>query len=188
MRAITFVFARLLLVPSGLGFSHKMPKRSYPFGDVTPLQLKVHVGVKQLSQGVLGEQYKREIFEKTKKLLFNGVKAFMGNAEHQSEKMQEGDLNPRELLIGQTLIGHDGKLLKSAQGQKPLPEGVTKACSTCVRSVGEKECCTQCERYVCRNCCKLCSCCDAIACSFCAVTTDELCEQVFCASCSMFEI
>ncbi|MEE6493869.1 hypothetical protein FKM82_016958 [Ascaphus truei] len=98
-----------------------MPKRSYPFGDATPLQLKKHVGQKELCQGVCGDKYKREVFERTKKLLFRGAQAFMGNAEHQSEpleKVQEETCNVHDLLNGQTLIGQDGKLLRSSQTQK----------------------------------------------------------------------
>ncbi|MEE6493867.1 hypothetical protein FKM82_016958 [Ascaphus truei] len=149
-----------------------MPKRSYPFGDATPLQLKKHVGQKELCQGVCGDKYKREVFERTKKLLFRGAQAFMGNAEHQSEpleKVQEETCNVHDLLNGQTLIGQDGKLLRSSQTQKSLPVGVSKACSSCVRSVGDKEACSQCERYICTNCCKLCSCCNAVTCSLCTV-------------------
>lgn len=39
-----------------------MPKRSCPFADAAPLQLKVHVGPKELSQGVFAERYSREVF------------------------------------------------------------------------------------------------------------------------------
>ncbi|XP_053560531.1 apoptosis regulatory protein Siva-like [Bombina bombina] len=166
-----------------------MPKRSYPFKNVSPLQLKTRVGTKELSLGVLGEKYRREIFEKTKNLLFSGAKAFMGNTEHQMESAEERDSNAHALLTGQTIIGHDGKLMRSSSAQKLPPVGVTKACSSCVRSVGDKECCSQCERYVCRNCCKLCSCCSAVTCSFCGIPVENnLSEQVFCSSFSVFEV
>lgn len=39
-----------------------MPKRSCPFADAAPLQLKVHVGPKELSHGVFAERYSREVF------------------------------------------------------------------------------------------------------------------------------
>ncbi|KAM4690719.1 apoptosis regulatory protein Siva [Rhinophrynus dorsalis] len=166
-----------------------MPKRSYPFEGVSPLQLKTHVGEKELCQGVCGDRYKREIFEKTKKLLFNGAKTVMGNLEHQSEKGQEEDNTAHELLTGQTTIGQDGKLQRKTQALKKLPTGVSKACSSCVRSVGDKEACSQCDRYTCKNCCKQCSCCSAITCSFCTVVVDrDQGERVFCSSCSVFEL
>ncbi|OWK56125.1 Apoptosis regulatory protein Siva [Lonchura striata] len=40
-----------------------MPKRSCPFGDAAPLQLKTRVGLRELSRGVRGEEYRREVFE-----------------------------------------------------------------------------------------------------------------------------
>uniref|UniRef100_A0A8C2MLB0 SIVA1, apoptosis-inducing factor n=1 Tax=Cricetulus griseus TaxID=10029 RepID=A0A8C2MLB0_CRIGR len=39
-----------------------MPKRSCPFGDASPLQLKVHVGPRELSRGVFAQRYSREVF------------------------------------------------------------------------------------------------------------------------------
>ena len=39
-----------------------MPKRSCPFADAAPLQLKGHVGLKMLSHGVFAERYSREVF------------------------------------------------------------------------------------------------------------------------------
>ncbi|KAE8586875.1 hypothetical protein XENTR_v10021785 [Xenopus tropicalis] len=141
-----------------------MPKRSYPFDSVSPLQLKTHVGEKELCQGVAGDTLMRDIFEKTKQLLFKGAKAVLGNQEHQSEN---GQISLPELPSGQTVIGQDGKLCRNTQSHKSTPTGVSKACSSCVRSVADKETCSQCERYVCKQCCKVCSCCSAIICSFC---------------------
>lgn len=39
-----------------------MPKRSCPFADASPLQLKVHVGPRELSRGVFAERCSREVF------------------------------------------------------------------------------------------------------------------------------
>lgn len=46
----------LCLVPTA------MPKRSCPFAGASPLQLKVHVGPRELSRGVFAERYSREVF------------------------------------------------------------------------------------------------------------------------------
>uniref|UniRef100_A0A8C6RDQ1 Apoptosis regulatory protein Siva n=1 Tax=Nannospalax galili TaxID=1026970 RepID=A0A8C6RDQ1_NANGA len=40
-----------------------MPKRSCPFGDAAPLQLKVRVGPRELGRGVFAEHYAREVFD-----------------------------------------------------------------------------------------------------------------------------
>ncbi|XP_075047849.1 apoptosis regulatory protein Siva isoform X2 [Mixophyes fleayi] len=164
-----------------------MPKRSYPFESLAPPQLKTHISQKELSQGVCGEHLKREIFEKTKKLLFSGAKAIMGSQAFQNKNNSEGENPIPELLTGQTTIGQDGKLHRASQTS--LPAGGSKACSSCVRSVGDKEACKQCERYTCRNCSKSCSCCSAISCSYCTVIIDsDLGERVYCTACSVYEV
>ncbi|XP_069482664.1 apoptosis regulatory protein Siva-like [Ambystoma mexicanum] len=167
-----------------------MPKRSYPFGDCSPLQLKMHVGTRQLCSGVAGEQYKRDIFEKTKKLLFSGAQAFMGSMWSGS-KAAAPPAGVSGLIHGQTLIRMDGKLLKSSSAcEKPyLPTSVSKAYSSCVKSVGDKEACAQCERFICQNCNVRCCCCNAVTCSMCSVIEDgDLCEKAFCYNCSLFEV
>ncbi|XP_078516412.1 apoptosis regulatory protein Siva isoform X2 [Lissotriton helveticus] len=183
-----------------------MPKRSYPFGDGSPLQLKTHVGQKQLCDGVSGDFFKREIFEKTKKLLFSGAQMYMNHMwngskavvncaiphspDHGSENKTGDSCDVNGLLQGQTLIGHDGKLLKGSNvHEKPVPMGVSKACSSCVKSVGDKEACAQCERFICKNCSVLCCCCSAVTCSLCAIVDDgDICEKAFCYGCSLFEM
>ncbi|OCT64921.1 hypothetical protein XELAEV_18041159mg [Xenopus laevis] len=162
-----------------------MPKRSYPFDGVSPLQLKTHVGDKELCQGVAGDTLMRDIFEKTKMLLFKGAKAVLGNKEHQSENGQEISLP--ELPSGQTVIGQDGKLCRNTQSHTSTPTGVSKACSSCVRSVADQETCSQCERYVCNECCKECGCCSAIICSFCIEVDHDNGDGLFCSACSVFE-
>ncbi|CAH2328647.1 apoptosis regulatory Siva [Pelobates cultripes] len=164
-----------------------MPKRSYPFDGVTPQQLKIHVGQREMCESVLGERYKQEIFEKTKKLLFSGAKSVLQNAEHQNGKEEDHCTVP-ELLNGQTIIGQDGKLHRNTQAPKSLNMGNSKACSFCVRSVGENEACSQCERSVCKRCCMSCNCCSAAICSFCRVADSDPGERVFCTSCSVFEL
>ncbi|KAM9294184.1 apoptosis regulatory protein Siva [Gastrophryne carolinensis] len=162
-----------------------MPKRSYPFDSLAPPQLKTRIGQKELSQGVCGDSLKREIFEKTKKLLFSGAKAILGS---QQNKNTEVEIPVAELLTGQTTIGQDGKLHR-APHTTPAPVDGVKACSSCVRSVGDKEMCKQCERFICRHCSKSCSCCASVTCSFCSVVVDgDVEERVYCTSCSAYEV
>ncbi|XP_073426521.1 apoptosis regulatory protein Siva isoform X1 [Dendrobates tinctorius] len=166
-----------------------MPKRSYPFDSLAAPQLKTHVGQKELVQGVCGESLKREIFERTKKLLFSGAKAIMGSQGTQNKSSNpEGETPVHELLTGQTTIGQDGRLHRSSRTSVQPVEG-TRACSSCVRSVGDKEACKYCERYICRDCSKACSSCFSIACSNCTVLIDaDLGERAFCTACSVFEV
>uniref|UniRef100_A0A6J0VE50 Apoptosis regulatory protein Siva n=1 Tax=Pogona vitticeps TaxID=103695 RepID=A0A6J0VE50_9SAUR len=177
-----------------------MPKRSYPFGDVAPLQLKTRVRLRELSQGVMGERYRQEIFEKTKQLLFQGAQAYMESAcvgskgkesltaqypEPLADRLQ-GCSRPRS--SGQMLIGQDGKLQQPSPSETVLAVRVSKACSSCVRTVDVKEACAQCDRYICPDCSKLCSCCNSITCSLCSITeSDDVGEHVLCSDCLAFK-
>ncbi|XP_066464247.1 apoptosis regulatory protein Siva isoform X2 [Eleutherodactylus coqui] len=165
-----------------------MPKRSYPFDSLAAPQLKTRVSQKELAQGVCGDSLKREIFERTKKLLFSGAKAIMGNQGVQNKNGHpEGETPVHELLMGQTTIGQDGKLHRSSRTSPPVE--ASRACSSCVRSVGEKEACRQCERYICRGCSRSCDCCSATTCPDCTVLVDgDLGERAFCTACSVYEV
>ncbi|NWQ69101.1 SIVA protein, partial [Neopipo cinnamomea] len=171
-----------------------MPKRSYPFGDAAPLQLKTRVGLRELSRGVRGEEYRREVFERTRRLLFRGAQAYMEGAGPVSPRPAEtpppGDAQgggPR--WNGQLLIGHDGKLLRRPAERAVPPVGASRACSSCVRTTDVKEVCTQCDRFVCQSCSRLCSCCNKVACSLCStIDYADVGEQVLCNGCSIFQV
>ncbi|RXM93718.1 Apoptosis regulatory protein Siva [Acipenser ruthenus] len=74
----------------------------------------MHIGQKEMNQGVFGNKYRQEVYEKTKNLLFNGTKATMGKIwKADDSRSHTGDQSPSpaaELLRGQTLIGQDGML------------------------------------------------------------------------------
>ncbi|XP_021256577.1 apoptosis regulatory protein Siva isoform X2 [Numida meleagris] len=98
-----------------------MPKRSCPFGEAAPLQLKTRVGLRELSRGVRGEEYRREIFERTRRLLFRGAQACMENpwpaaprAASRSPEPEPAGGNTGRRRSAQLLIGPDGKLLRLA--------------------------------------------------------------------------
>ncbi|XP_068256260.1 apoptosis regulatory protein Siva isoform X3 [Nyctibius grandis] len=159
-----------------------MPKRSCPFGEGVPLQRKTRVGLRELSRGVRGEEYRRQVFERTRRLLFRGAQAYMESAWPASPaatcaaarspepggEAREGSAGRR--WSGQLLIGNDGKLLRrpAAAEEAVPPVGVSKACSSCVRTADVKEACTQCDQFVCQNCSRLCSCCNTVTCSLCS--------------------
>ncbi|KFP15352.1 Apoptosis regulatory protein Siva, partial [Egretta garzetta] len=69
------------------------------------------------------------------------------------------------------------------------PVGVSKACSSCVRTADVKEACTQCDQFVCQSCSRLCSCCNAVTCSLCStIDYGDVGEQVLCNGCSIFQV
>ncbi|NXH18344.1 SIVA protein, partial [Bucco capensis] len=180
-----------------------MPKRSCPFGEVAPLQLKTRVGLRELSRGVRGEEYRREVFERTRRLLFRGAQAYMEGtwpagpaatcaviySPEPDAEARDGSAERR--WREQLLIGRDGKLLRrpAATEKGVAPVGVSKACSSCVRTADVKEACTQCDQFVCQNCSRLCSCCNTITCSLCStIDYGDMGEQVLCNGCSIFQV
>ncbi|XP_047591380.1 apoptosis regulatory protein Siva isoform X2 [Lutra lutra] len=174
-----------------------MPKRGCPFADAAPLQLKVRVGQRELSRGVCAEQHSREIFEKTKQLLFRGAQAYMDHVWEEScaivdlpESPKPGPTEALRAARGQMLIGPDGRLTRSqAQAaEADLPGAATRACSSCVRALDGTAVCGQCERALCGRCVRACCRCGAVACSLCAlVDCGDVHETLLCASCAMFE-
>uniref|UniRef100_A0A8C8ZC28 Apoptosis regulatory protein Siva n=1 Tax=Prolemur simus TaxID=1328070 RepID=A0A8C8ZC28_PROSS len=174
-----------------------MPKRGCPFAAAAPLQLKVRVGQKELSRGVCGERYSREIFEKTKQLLFLGAQACRDHAwdegcavVHLPESPKPGPVEAPRAARGQMLIGPDGRLTRSlAQASEADPSGAASvACCSCVRAVDGKAVCGQCERALCRRCVRACWGCGAVACALCGlVDCSDIYEKALCPSCAVFE-
>nr|KAF6487365.1 SIVA1 apoptosis inducing factor [Rousettus aegyptiacus] len=96
-----------------------MPKRGCPLGDAAPLQLKVRVGWRELGRGVCSERYSREIFEKTRQLLFRGAQACMDHTWEEGCAIVDGPESPKpspteapRATRGQMLIGPDGRLTR----------------------------------------------------------------------------
>nr|KAF6502613.1 SIVA1 apoptosis inducing factor [Molossus molossus] len=114
-----------------------MPKRGCPFGDAAPLQLKVRVGWKELGRGVCAEHYSREIFEKTRQLLFRGAQAYMDHVWEEGcamvdlpESPKPGPMEAPRATRGQMLIGPDGRLMRrGAQACEAAAATFTRRCS-----------------------------------------------------------
>ncbi|XP_007886436.1 apoptosis regulatory protein Siva isoform X2 [Callorhinchus milii] len=182
-------------------------KRTNPFGDAAPLQRKVRVTQKEINEGVFGEKYKREVYEKTKKLLFNGAQAFMGDmwngnseenctvvhlrspSEAPSPQSGPGDVcngyERCDLLRGQTFLGSDGRLMKASL---PLPRSPNKQtatnCFSCLKFSNITQQCSQCDRLMCQHCSKVCDSCMRMCCSVCSVADyNESYDKVICYDC-----
>uniref|UniRef100_A0A8C2SUN6 SIVA1 apoptosis inducing factor n=1 Tax=Coturnix japonica TaxID=93934 RepID=A0A8C2SUN6_COTJA len=168
-----------------------MPKRSCPFGDAAPLQLKTRVGLKELSRGVRGDEYRREIYERTRRLLFRAAQSCTEpawpaapRAASRSTEPESGGGSVGRSRSEQLRIGPNGKLLRCTANTEIPPVGVSKACSSCVRAADVKEACAQCDRFVCQSCSRVCSCCNAVTCSLYA----DVGEQILCNGCSIFQV
>ncbi|KAG7466354.1 hypothetical protein MATL_G00163750 [Megalops atlanticus] len=168
-----------------------MPKRSYPFGETFSSQYKIHIGQKELSNhGVFGNKYRQEIYEKTKNLLFNGAKAVIGKIWKLDGEDDHSDIETtchttvnRTLLRGQTLIGSDGKLRKTSP-VKDAP-GAPVVCCVCLKAMGVKKPCSQCERSACSSCTRQCNSCSGLCCSVCTIVDySDRYDRVLCCDCS----
>ncbi|XP_069772657.1 apoptosis regulatory protein Siva [Narcine bancroftii] len=181
-----------------------MTKRVSPFGDTAPLQWKVHVTQRELSEGVLGPKYQREVYEKTKSLLFNGAQAFMrdmwtGNLNENctldpilhEDNCMKGPANvfnggeAHGLLQGQTFLGPNGQLLR---GLSYLHKSSIKPtiinCFICTKSSNFKESCSRCDHLLCEDCTKMCDHCTKNFCSICSVVDlNDAEDKVFCYDC-----
>ncbi|KAK7904988.1 hypothetical protein WMY93_017595 [Mugilogobius chulae] len=168
-----------------------MPKRAYPFTESFSSQYKIHVGQNELCQnGVFGNKYRQEIYDKTKNLLFNGAKAVMGRIWTGEEKCMtqkhsepENRASSQSLLKGQRLIGHDGKLTKGTCAKSPS-SGLSSCC-VCLKSQGTRTPCSQCDRAACSSCTRQCSCCSSSCCSVCTtIDYSGRYDEVICCGCS----
>ncbi|XP_039732503.1 apoptosis regulatory protein Siva isoform X1 [Pteropus medius] len=174
-----------------------MPKRGCPLGDAAPLQLKVRVGWRELGRGVCSERYSREIFEKTRQLLFRGAQACMDHAWEEGCAIVDGPESPKpspteapRATRGQMLIGPDGRLTRRRPQacEADASTAASRACSSCVRAADGTAACGQCERALCGRCVRSCSGCGALACALCVlVDCSAVHEKALCASCAMFE-
>ncbi|KAG7454917.1 hypothetical protein JOB18_030012 [Solea senegalensis] len=170
-----------------------MPKRTCPFPETFSSQYKIHIGQQELNNfSVFGNKYRQEIYDKTKNLLFNGAKSVMDKlwtaeekcAEPQTSGPSAGTPASRQnLLRGQTLIGHDGRLTKTnaAPGAPAAPAG----CCVCQKSPASRTTCSQCDRPACSSCTRQCSSCSSLCCSVCTIIDySGQYDEVLCCSCS----
>ncbi|XP_061751396.1 apoptosis regulatory protein Siva [Nerophis ophidion] len=168
-----------------------MPKRAYPFTETFSSQYKIHVGQRELNNAsVLGSKYRKEIYEKTKNLLFNGAKAVVDKIWTGEEKVigprptgQELTVKSSQTLLrGQTLIGSDGRLTKATK-REGSSAGI--GCCVCQKSGSRQTSCFQCERLSCLSCSRQCSNCFNQCCSVCTIIDySGRYDEVLCCSCS----
>ncbi|NWH58900.1 SIVA protein, partial [Geococcyx californianus] len=138
--------------------------------------------------------------ERTRRLLFRGAQAYMEGSWPASPAARAACRDPEpggevqagstgSCWSGQLRIGPDGKLQRRPTSEQVPPVRVSKACSSCVRTVDVKEACTQCDQFICQNCSRLCSCCNRVTCSLCStIDYGDVGEQVLCNGCSIFQV
>jgi len=140
-----------------------MPKRLCPF-DENRIQMKTRVDMWHVGK----EQYKQEVFEKTKQMMMKG-------AIDARKAELKGKNKPAEIFEnnGKNNIGPVYKVLKERAG-----------CYYC-RVKSSSVCCAYCNKNSCLDTCsKVCYGCGYTFCtSCCSICYDFSDERVFCVSC-----
>ncbi|XP_062614517.1 apoptosis regulatory protein Siva-like [Saccostrea cucullata] len=189
-----------------------MPKRRNPFGEGSPLQLKSHIGNKELNAGVSGEQNLKAVYERTKNMLFNGVQTLYHSDTVTADAncnlpfiTNYNTMDATSQVPGQLVIDHEGQLtvpsaLNRAQNEdmetsQPTAFGLNNSSGTFDFSKGKKpverrrlpsdERCNFCEKALSNEQSLQCCNCQRNFCQLCSVLNyDESFERVFCLGCS----
>lgn len=166
-----------------------MPKRAYPFkGDLLP-QMKVHVGEKQVNNGVSANQRMQHVYDRTLNLLRAGAKAFthklntsaqmdfvdLASPQH-SPSMLRSTSNLKQMLLTDKLQ------LKTSN--KVVNDLRVDLCG-CSRLIDRTtvSACYYCDQALCSSCQLICAKCSELFCQNCSVPIYNCDEQIMCLNC-----
>ncbi|XP_064101994.1 apoptosis regulatory protein Siva-like [Macrobrachium nipponense] len=164
-----------------------MPKRSYPFGDEDSYgpQHKVHVGEKQLANGVSSQDKMKAVYDKTLSLLYRGAKNIMNNNAEPMDLTPAIQKDTRSNLH-QMVLTPQGTLVKPhhtvdiVTGRLEGPS-VCVSCKTMIKFTRPP--CSYCECTFCDKCARSCHLCKGDFCTNCSLTIYLHEERVVCLSC-----
>ncbi|OAD58766.1 Apoptosis regulatory protein Siva [Eufriesea mexicana] len=153
-----------------------MPKRPCPFEDDLPPQLKVHVGEKQVNNGVCREERMKSVYGKTMDLLKDGVKKL-------SQKLPISmELNP---IIPSNV---PPSKVSSCKSKNTLKQMVLNSklellrMDKAIKDVQPKYDLCDCSRVIDQSMFSKCSYCDHILCNSCLIECIN-CSELFCQNC-----
>ncbi|XP_076164026.1 apoptosis regulatory protein Siva [Ptiloglossa arizonensis] len=155
-----------------------MPKRPCPFEDDLPLQLKTHVGEKQVDNGVCREERMKIVYGRTMDLLNEGVKSL-------SRKLNESmDMNLVDILSPKA--SSSCKIKQERNSKQMVLNSKLELLRTdkAVKGVRPKYDLCECSRVIDQNMFNNCSFCDQLLCNSCLFKCVS-CSQLFCQNCSL---
>jgi len=164
-----------------------MPKRACPFeGDLLP-QTKVHVGEKQVNNGVSSDQRMRDVYDRTLNLLKAGAKAFAYklNAAAQIDLLSpqrpsackfKSTSNMKQMLLTDKL-----QLKASDKVINDIRVDLCGCCRLVDQSTVSR--CHYCDQALCSSCLSTCAGCSELFCQNCSLTVYNNEEQIMCLNC-----
>ncbi|XP_076238615.1 uncharacterized protein LOC143181838 [Calliopsis andreniformis] len=155
-----------------------MPKRSCPFEDDLPPQLKIHVGPKQLDNGVCREERMKTVYGRTMNLLKEGVKS-LSRKLNTSLEMNPDDIHPTN-LPSPCKNKHECNLKQMMLNDKLELSGIHKA----IKDTQPKYDLCECNRVIDQSLFSKCCYCDQILCGSCLFECSS-CSEYFCQNCSL---
>ncbi|XP_060559850.1 apoptosis regulatory protein Siva-like isoform X2 [Ruditapes philippinarum] len=181
-----------------------MPKRRNPFGECSPLQLKQHVGVKEIDCGIAQQHNMKSVYDRTRELLFSGSKrSFDIPRDANGNEIFPTVIAPVEDINMEDEVSHDKQMLISNTGQLTAPEQDTKptnafqalmmarkasivsGCQCCKGQAASQDRCGFCEKSICNDCVRSCTACDGHFCQLCSVMSyDDVVERSYCLQCA----
>ncbi|KOC68860.1 Apoptosis regulatory protein Siva [Habropoda laboriosa] len=178
-----------------------MPKRPCPFEDDLPPQLKVHVGQKQVDNGVCREERMKIVYGKTMDLLKEGVKTLSRQLNTSMELnpidaipsskvpspckfKTERNLKTQMVLNSKLeLLGAD-KAIKVSRLLTTNVKLMTCFFSIFLEDVQPRYDLCECNRIIDQSMFSKCSYCDQVLCSSCLFECTS-CSELFCQNCSL---
>lgn len=164
-----------------------MPKRTYPFeGDSLP-QMKVHVGEKQVNNGVSSDQRMRDVYDRTLSLLRAGAKT-LAHKLNTSTEMDSIDVPfPPSPCKFRSTSNLKQMLLTDKLQLKPsdkIVNDIQVDLCGCTRLIDRSmNACYYCDQALCTSCQFMCANCTELFCQNCSLPVYNCKEQIMCINC-----
>ncbi|XP_076753829.1 uncharacterized protein LOC143425157 [Xylocopa sonorina] len=155
-----------------------MPKRPHPFEDNLMPQLKVHVGQKEVDNGVSSEERMKNVYGKTMDLLKEGAKTLSRKLNSSTE------LNP--LDVPSSKIPSPSKSRNERNSKQMVLNGKLEllGIDKAIQDTQLKYDLCECTRVIDQSMFSKCSYCDQVLCNTC-LSECISCSELFCQNCSL---
>ncbi|XP_015601301.1 apoptosis regulatory protein Siva [Cephus cinctus] len=168
-----------------------MPKRACPFDDNLSPQLKVHVGQKQVDNGVFKEARMKKVYDKTLNLLKLGAKELAQNENDDSIDTKPAEIFAPKVLctnksksqqnLKQMILNNKLQLETTGKDIKDIPLGLCGCCRMIDQNESTK--CCYCDKILCSSCLANCSKCFETFCKNCSLIMYDGGEHSLCLNC-----